>query len=274
MSQTVRESARSTRERLDRLLLSRGLAESREQAARLVLAGLVLVDGRPADKAGRLVDSGASLEVKARPPFVSRGGEKLAHALRAFGISPAGRTCLDVGASTGGFTHCLLSRGAARVYAVDVGEGQLDARLRTDPRVLVMEKTNARRLTREVFSVKPDLATADVAFISLTAILPAIMGVLADPADVVALVKPQFEVGKGRVGKGGVVRNPAQHRAVLERLTRHAIRSGWGVLGLTVSPLRGPKGNREFFLHLRAQGRTVNELDSLIEHLTLGGPPS
>lgn len=260
--------AKSSRERLDCLLVSRGLTQSREQAVRLILAGSVLVDGKQVDKAGRLVDQRASVEIKTRPPFVSRGGEKLAHALQAFRISVSGRTCLDVGASTGGFTHCLVSLGAVRVYAVDVGTGQLDVRLRADPRVVVMEKTNARALTTAAFPVAPDLATMDVSFISLEKVLPAVMGVLADPAEAVMLVKPQFEVGKGQVGKGGVVREPDQHRAVLGRLARFAILHGWHVLGVMASPLLGPKGNREFFLHLSRQGRTAAELDALIARVT------
>lgn len=264
MRTAAKAPAKGGRERLDCLLVSRGLTESREQAARLILAGSVLVDGKPVDKAGRLVDLRASVEIKTRPRFVSRGGEKLDHALQAFGISVSGRTCLDVGASTGGFTHCLISGGAARVYAVDVGAGQLDARLRADPRVVVMEKTNARRLSAAAFPVAPDLASLDVSFISLEKVLPAVMGVMADPAEAVVLVKPQFEVGKGQVGKGGVVREPAQHRAVLGRLARFAILHGWHVLGLTASPLTGPKGNREFLLYLSRHGRTVTELDALI----------
>ncbi|MBI2153478.1 MAG: TlyA family RNA methyltransferase [Candidatus Rokubacteria bacterium] len=266
----MRTAAARSRERLDRLLVARGLAPSREQAARLILAGRVFVDARRVDKAGRQVDVGAAVEVKARPPYVSRGGEKLAHALDAFGISVAGRTCLDVGASTGGFTHCLLSRGAARVYAVDVGRGQLDAGLRADPRVMLMEKTNARTLIAAAFPVEPDLATVDVAFISLEKVLPAVMGVLANPGEAVLLVKPQFEVGRGLVGKGGVVRDPVRHRAVLGRLARFAILHGWHVLGLAASPLTGPKGNREFFLYLSRGGRTVPELDALIAKVTEG----
>ncbi len=264
----MRAAPARARERLDRLLVERGLAPSREQAARLILAGRVFVDGERVDKAGRQVGASAVVEVKARPPYVSRGGEKLAHALEAFGISVAGRTCLDVGASTGGFTHCLLSRGAARVYAVDVGKGQLDASLRADPRVMLMEKTNARSLAAAAFPLEPDLATVDVAFISLEKVLPAVMGVLADPAEAVLLVKPQFEVGKGLVGKGGVVRDPAQRRAVLGRLARFAILHGWHVLGLAASPLTGPKGNREFLLYLSRRGRTVAELDGLIARVT------
>jgi len=261
---------KSSRERLDCLLVSRGLTQSREQAVRLILAGSVLVDGKQVDKAGRLVDLRASVEIKTCPPFVSRGGEKLAYALEAFGVSVSGRTCLDAGASTGGFTHCLVSRGAARVYAVDVGAGQLDPRLRADPRVVAMEKLNARFLTAAAFPTPPDLATLDVSFISLERVLPAVMGVLDDPGEAVMLVKPQFEVGKGRIGKGGVVREPDQHRAVLERLARFAILRGWHVLGVLASPLTGPKGNREFFLHLSRHGRTVAELDALIARVTQG----
>lgn len=264
----------SGRERLDRLLVARGLAQSREQAARLILAGRVFVDGQRVDKAGRPVGAGAAVEITARPPFVSRGGEKLAHALEAFGISVAGRTCLDVGASTGGFTHCLLSRGAARVYAVDVGKGQLDAGLRADPRVVLMEKTNARTLTPALFPLEPDLATVDVAFISLEKVLRAVMGALADPGEAVLLVKPQFEVGKGQVGKGGVVRDPTRHQAVLGRLARFAILHGWHVLGLAASPLTGPKGNREFLLYLSRHGRTVSELDTLIARVSEGANAS
>ena len=270
MKTAAKAPAKRVRERLDCLLVSRGLTASREQAQRLILAGSVLVDGKQVDKAGRLVDLRASVEIKARPPFVSRGGEKLAHALQAFGITVSGRACLDVGASTGGFTHCLISQGAARVYAVDVGAGQLDARLRADPRVVVMEKTNARRLTAAVFPVPPDLATMDVSFISLEKVLPAVMGALADPAEAVVLVKPQFEVGKGQVGKGGVVREPAQHQAVLGKLARFVILHGWHILGLTASPLAGAKGNLEFFFYVSRHGRTVAELDSLIARVAGG----
>lgn len=270
MNPVMKAPVGDRRERLDRILLARGLADSREQAARLIMAGLVFVDGRRVDKSGQRVKVSASLEVKARPPFVSRGGEKLAHALDTFGISVAGRICVDVGASTGGFTHCLLSRGAQRVYAVDVGVGQLDARLRADPRVVIMERTNARTLSADLFPVKPDCATVDVSFISLEKVLPAIRAALRDPAEVLALVKPQFEVGKGRVGRGGVVRDPAQHQAVLWRLVRFVIAQGWQVQGLTASPLRGPKGNREFVLYLSSRGDPVPDLHSRITEVVAG----
>ena len=255
----------AARVRIDRLLVERGLVESREQAARLILAGEVLVDGKRVSKAGALVARDAGVELQGRSPFVSRGGEKLAHALDAFQMKAAGRVCLDVGASTGGFTDCLLQRGAARVYAVDVGVGQLDAKLRKDPRVVVMEKTNARALDPRIFGEQPTFAVIDVAFISLEKVLPSVFGVLAPRGEVIALVKPQFEVGREAVGKGGVVRDPALHRQAVARLARYAVLRGWHVLGVTASPLRGPKGNREFFLHCSSHGRTVSDLESMID---------
>jgi len=255
----------AARVRIDRLLVERGLVESREQAARLILAGEVLVDGKRVSKAGALVARDAGVELQGRSPFESRGGEKLAHALDAFQMKAAGRVCLDVGASTGGFTDCLLQRGAARVYAVDVGVGQLDAKLRKDPRVVVMEKTNARALDPRIFGEQPTLAVIDVAFISLEKVLPSVFGVLAPRGEVIALVKPQFEVGREAVGKGGVVRDPALHRQAVARLARYAVLRSWHVLGVTASPLRGPKGNREFFLHCSSHGRTASDLESMID---------
>jgi len=201
--------------RLDRLLVEKGLLDSREKALRAIMAGDVLVDGQRADKAGALVSTEAEIELKGRSPFVSRGGEKLSHALEHFGTNVKGRICVDVGASTGGFTDCLLQRGASMVYAVDVGSGQLDDKLRKDARVVVMEHTNARTLDPRLFGDQPTLAVVDVAFISLEKVLPAIFNVLAPRSEVVALVKPQFEAGREHVGKGGVVRDPAQHRAVV-----------------------------------------------------------
>jgi 23S rRNA (cytidine1920-2'-O)/16S rRNA (cytidine1409-2'-O)-methyltransferase len=252
------------RVRIDRLLVERGLAESRERAVRLIMAGAVWVDGDRVEKASALIATDAGLEVVARSPYVSRGGEKLAHALDHFRVEVTERICIDVGASTGGFTDCLLQRGAARVYAVDVGKGQLDARLRRDPRVVLMEGSNARTLDPRVFSEAPSLAVIDVSFISLEKILPAAMGTLSTGGELVALVKPQFEVGRGAVGKGGVVREPAQHQAVVSRLARYAVLRGWHVLGVTASPLRGPKGNREFFLHVSRRGRTPVDLETMI----------
>jgi 23S rRNA (cytidine1920-2'-O)/16S rRNA (cytidine1409-2'-O)-methyltransferase len=262
-----------TKLRLDVALVERGLVESREKAARFILAGDVLVDGLRVDKAGALVAPGARLELVARPRFVSRGGDKLAHALATFAIAPRGRVAIDVGASTGGFTHCLLEQGAVKVYAVDVGHGQLDAKLRADGRVVVMEKTNARSLPVDSFPESPELATVDVSFISLEKVLPSVFGVLTLQGEAVVLVKPQFEVGKGQVGKGGVVRDGSHHRAVIARVARFAVLHGWHVRGVTASPLKGPKGNREFFLLLTKAGRTLPELDALITKVTAEEPP-
>ena len=265
-------ASRLAKSRLDALLVERGLAPSRDKASRLVLAGAVQVDGRRVDKGGTLVDARARLEVVQRERYVSRGGDKLAHALAIFGVVPAGRICVDVGASTGGFTHCLLEGGAKRVYAVDVGQGQLDPTLRADGRVVVMERTNARQLSVESFPELPQIATVDVSFISLEKVLPAVQSVLSFDGEALVLVKPQFEVGKGQVGKGGVVRDASQHRAVLERLARYAILHGWHVRNATASPLKGPKGNREFFLHLALTGRTSAELGPTIERVTAEEP--
>jgi 23S rRNA (cytidine1920-2'-O)/16S rRNA (cytidine1409-2'-O)-methyltransferase len=250
--------------RIDRLVVDKGLTESREKAVRHILAGEVFVEGVRVDKAGALVAQTAKIEVRGGSRYVSRGGEKLIHALAHFRVTVAGRVCLDVGASTGGFTDCLLQRGATRVYAVDVGTGQLDARLRNDARVVVMEHTNARTLDPRLFDEQPTLGVVDVAFISLEKVLPAIFGVLASRCELLALVKPQFEVGKKEVGKGGIVRDPVQHRATVRRLARFSVLRGWHVLGVTSSPLRGAKGNREFFLHLSTQGRTASDLETMI----------
>ncbi len=201
--------ARPVKLRLDLLLVERALAPSREKAARLILAGSVMVDGQRVDKAGTPIDTRARVEVVSREKYVSRGGDKLDHAIATFGIAPAGRICLDVGASTGGFTHCLLEAGAKRVYAVDVGQGQLDPSLRADGRVVVMERTNARQLSVESFPELPQVATVDVSFISLEKVLPAVQSVLSFDGEAVILVKPQFEVGKGQVGKGGSCAIPA-----------------------------------------------------------------
>jgi 23S rRNA (cytidine1920-2'-O)/16S rRNA (cytidine1409-2'-O)-methyltransferase len=258
---TGRAPARS---RIDRLLVDRGLVDSREKASRLILAGEVLVDGERVDKAGAMIPTSAQIEIRERSPFVGRGGEKLARALTDLRIDPRGRICMDVGASTGGFTDCLLQRGAARVYAVDVGTGQLDPKIRRDPRVIVMERMNARTLDPRLFEQKPSLAVVDVSFISLEKVLPAVFNVLTPRGEIVALAKPQFEVGRQAVGKGGVVRDPALHRAVITRLARYAVLRGWHVFGVTASVLRGAKGNREFFLHLANHGRTPADLEGMI----------
>jgi 23S rRNA (cytidine1920-2'-O)/16S rRNA (cytidine1409-2'-O)-methyltransferase len=231
------------KKRADVLLVERGLAESRSQAQALVLAGLVPGVQKP----GQQLDEAAELTVEQPPRFVSRGGEKLAHALEAFRVDPAGRHCLDLGASTGGFTDCLLQAGAARVIALDVGYGQLHPRLRADPRVTVLERVNARHLTELPF--EPDLVACDVSFISVTTVLPVVLRLCAPSVELLVLVKPQFEAGRADVPKG-VVRDPAVHRAVLRDVVSAA--AGWGlaVCGVVDSGLPGPKGNREFFLHL------------------------
>lgn len=230
----------------------RGLAATRERARALILAGQVKVNGTVVSKAGTPVADDASIElVTPDHPYVGRGGIKLAHALDVFGIEATGRHALDVGASTGGFTDVLLQRGAASVVAVDVGHGQLDWRLRNDSRVIVREGVNARVLSRTDVPHAVDLVTIDVAFISLRHIFPALPPVLASAADVVALVKPQFEAGRDQVGKGGIVTDPAVHGAVVAQVTHAAIESGFSRVAMTPSPITGAEGNREFFLHLR-----------------------
>lgn len=233
------------RERLDRILVYHGLAESREQAGRLILAGAVRVDGVLVDKQAKLVSPNARIEVVSAEPYVSRGGVKLAAALEAFKIDPAGLVAMDVGASTGGFTDCLLQQGARRVYAVDVGYGQLDWRLRQDPRVVVLERCNIRYLNASAVPDPIDLATIDVSFISLSLVLPSVVSFLKKPSRVVALIKPQFEVGRGQVGRGGVVRDESQRRAVTEKIVHCAKELGLVCIGTIDSPIRGPKGNRE-----------------------------
>lgn len=235
--------------RLDVLMVERGLAESRSAAQRLVMAGLVRVGGQAASKPATLVEAASTVTVVARPRYVSRGGEKLAAALAAFVISPSARVCADVGASTGGFTDCLLQHGASRVYAIDVGHGILHWRLRHDPRVILMERTNARNLT--ALPEQVSLLTVDVSFISLRLILPRAAAWLATQADVVALIKPQFEAGREAVRKGGVVRDAGVHRRVLEEVLAAAAGLGLGPRGLIRSPLRGPKGNVEFLVWCR-----------------------
>ncbi len=250
----------SVRERLDRALVTRGLAESREQASRLILAGAVKVDGMLADKQARLVSAGAKIEVSLKEaPFVSRGGGKLAAALEAFSVDPRELVALDVGVSTGGFTDCLLQRGVRRVYAVDVGYGQLDWRLRQDERVVVLERQNIRYLKKSLVPDPIDLAVIDVSFISLTIVLPCVIHFLAQEAWVIALVKPQFEVGRGQVGRGGIVRNDQQRRAVTDKVLACADQLGLRRVGVLDSPVLGQKGNREVLVGLQ---RTAKRLSS------------
>ena len=245
---------RISKVRLDIALVNRGLAPSRERARALILAGHVRVNGQVVSKAGTPVAADARIELAtADHPYVGRGGVKLAGALNAFGIDPAGRRALDIGASTGGFTDVLLQRGAVSVIALDVGHGQLDWRLRNDPRVLVREGVNARALSRDDVPYAPDLVTIDVAFISLRHILPPLPALLAANADVVALVKPQFEAGRDEVGKHGLVADPAVHEAVLARVTEAAALAGFERLAMAPSAITGATGNQEFFLHLRSR---------------------
>jgi len=236
------------RQRIDQLLVERGLAESRQKAQALILAGQVLVNGEKAAKAGHAVAPDAKLEVLLPLRYVSRGGLKLEGALKHFGIDVTGKVCLDVGSSTGGFTDCLLQHGAARVYAIDVGKGQLDWKLRNDPRVVLHEQVNARYLTTEQVPEPAGFAVCDVSFISVTRILPVLPPLLTGTAEVVILIKPQFEVGKGQVGKGGIVRDPELHQSACNKVEEAAQRLGFRT-AIMESPILGAEGNKEFLLH-------------------------
>jgi 23S rRNA (cytidine1920-2'-O)/16S rRNA (cytidine1409-2'-O)-methyltransferase len=238
------------KQRLDVLLVQRGLADSREKAQALILAGHVLVDGNKAEKAGHAVPLDARIEILEQPRYVGRGGLKLEAALDHFAVSVQGKTCLDIGSSTGGFTDCLLQHGAARVYAIDVGTGQLDWKLRNDPRVVVREQFNARFLSRTEVPEPIDLAVADVSFISITMILPAFSNVLANNADMVILVKPQFELEKHQVTKGGIIRDPALHRQACQRV-EEAVRALGFRTEIIPCPILGAEGNQEFLLYAR-----------------------
>jgi 23S rRNA (cytidine1920-2'-O)/16S rRNA (cytidine1409-2'-O)-methyltransferase len=238
-------------DRLDQWLVAHGHAVTRREAQAAIMAGLVTVDGHVADKPGRRITPRMQVAVQRREdPYASRGGAKLAHALAVFGIDVRGKVAIDLGASSGGFTDCLLRAGAARVYAVDVGRGQLSWRLRTDPRVVVLEGRNARTLTRDDTGGTRDIVTADLAFISLRLLWNPIAGLIAAGGSVIALVKPQFEAGREKVGRGGVVRDPAVHREVLHSVLEAAAASGLAAVGLTPSPILGPAGNIEFLVHL------------------------
>jgi 23S rRNA (cytidine1920-2'-O)/16S rRNA (cytidine1409-2'-O)-methyltransferase len=243
--------------RLDALLVDRGLFESRSRAAAAVIAGSVRLgsDGRRAAKPGQMVGDDVAVAIDAPPPYVSRGGIKLANALDALGLEVEGRHCLDVGASTGGFTDCLLQRGAERVVALDVAYGELHWSLRTHERVTVIERTNARELEPDALPYRPDLVVADVSFISLTKVLPAVLRCAAPAFDCLAMVKPQFEVGRERLGRGGVVRSAEHRRAAVATVARLAAEDGWSVLGFASSRLPGPAGNRETFAWIGEPGR-------------------
>ena len=236
-------------QRLDMALVERGLAESRAKAQRLIYAGQVRIGGQPAAKPSQQIHSDLAITVTAQPRFVSRGGDKLEHALNFFGISVSGKTCLDTGASTGGFTDCLLQRGARKVFAVDVGQGQLHWKLLKDPRVIVMDKTNARYLTGELFSGKPQLAVVDVSFISLTKVLPAVINALIPGGIIIALVKPQFEAERSE-NQRGVVKDPEVRQRVLEKIKQFGTQNlALEFKAVCESPLKGPAGNVEFFIY-------------------------
>lgn len=250
------------KERLDVLLVSLGLAESRAKAQATIMAGEVYVNGQKADKSGMEVDITSNIEVRGSAcPYVSRGGLKLEKALKNFGVDPTGYVCSDSGASTGGFTDCLLQQGASKVFAIDVGYGQLAWKIRNDPRVVVMERTNIRYVTHEQIPEEMDVAVADLSFISLRLILGAVGALLKPEGEMVCLVKPQFEAGKDKVGKKGVVRDPAVHAEVLREFLRYAPECGFGVRGLDFSPIRGPEGNIEYLAWLKKGAESIPEPD-------------
>lgn len=265
------------KKRLDCLVFDRGIAESREKAKVLIMTGNVYVDGQRADKPGTTYPADAAVELRGKKlPYVSRGGLKLQKAMRVFPITLEGKTTMDVGASTGGFTDCMLQNGAKKVYSVDVGYGQLAWKLRTDPRVVILERTNARYLTREQVPEPVDFFSVDVSFISLRLILPAVRPLLAEDAEAVCLIKPQFEAGREKVGKKGVVRDRSVHREVVESIAGFAVGNGFSVLGLTFSPVKGPEGNIEYLLYLKKSESPSSvpvDAASVVErsHLELNG---
>ena len=243
--------------RLDMLVLEKGFAESREKARALIMAGLVFVQNQRVDKSGTMVDIQAEIEVRGEVcPYVSRGGLKLEKALTVFSIKVADKVCVDLGASTGGFTDCLLQAGAKLVHAIDVGYGQLDFRLRQNPRVIVRERENVRYITAQQFEEKPSLAVMDLSFISLKLVLPAVFEVLTEAGEAICLVKPQFEAGKGEVGKNGIVKDPKVHEQVLVNFVQSVEEIGFGLLGLSFSPICGAKGNIEYLAYLKKQAST------------------
>lgn len=275
-------AAARSRRRLDVLLVELGLFSTRSQAAAAILAGEVLVAGAAEYKAGRQVAPDIAIEMVEKSRYVSRGGYKLEHALKTFDADVAGKIALDAGASTGGFSDCLLQHGAARVIAVDVGYGQFDWKLRQDPRVDVIERCNVRHLDCGKLPAAPEVATFDLSFISLKKVLPAVIACLAPGFEIIALIKPQFEAGKGKVGKGGVVRDPQVHRGVLRDIWGFSEQSGLQVKGLTQSPVKGPKGNIEFLIYLTGGAapdgagagiKSTGSLDKelIIDKLTTGG---
>jgi 23S rRNA (cytidine1920-2'-O)/16S rRNA (cytidine1409-2'-O)-methyltransferase len=255
------------KERLDVLLVQRGLAASREKAKAVIMAGNVLVDGQREDKAGTMFDDKVEITVKgSQLRYVSRGGLKLEKAMSHFDVTPQDKVCMDIGASTGGFTDCMLQNGAVRVYAVDVGHGQLDWRLRNDPRVVCMEKTNIRYVTPADIGEPIELASVDVSFISLTKVLLPARELLSPQGEMVCLIKPQFEAGREKVGKKGVVRDPAVHEEVIEMVTQYALSIGFDVLALEFSPIKGPEGNIEYLVHIRKTDAPAVRSDAVSVH--------
>ena len=249
------------KERLDLLLVEKGLAPSREKAKAVIMAGIVYVDGQKADKAGEMVPREADIQVRGNAlPYVSRGGLKLEKAMQEFPIRLEGAVCADIGASTGGFTDCMLQNGAAKVYAIDVGYGQLAWSLRSDPRVVNLERTNIRYVTREQVPQELDFFSVDVSFISLRLVLPVAFSLLKEGGQGVCLIKPQFEAGRELVGKKGVVRDPSTHRMVIEKAAAFARETGFDLLGLSYSPIKGPEGNIEYLLYLQ-KGTGKSALD-------------
>lgn len=265
-----------SKQRIDLMMLEQGLAESREKARALIMSGEVFVDGQRVDKPGTSIAVDAKIEVRGNPcPYVSRGGLKLEKALRFFGVDPTGYVCSDSGASTGGFTDCLLQQGAKKVFAIDVGYGQLAWKIRNDPRVVTMERTNIRYVTPEQLGEPLDLSVVDVSFISLKLVLPVILQLLKPEGQVLCLIKPQFEAGKEKVGKKGVVRDPAVHLEVLQNFVKTVAEIGFTIRNLTFSPVKGPEGNIEFLAHLTAGNAesSIPDLALLVEqaHQTLKG---
>ena len=243
------------KKRLDILVYEKGFAESREKAKAIIMAGQVYVDNQKADKCGASYDENAAVEVRGNTlPYVSRGGLKLEKAIANFGLDLTGKTCMDIGASTGGFTDCMLQNGAAKVYAIDVGYGQLAWKLRTDERVVNLERTNMRKVTREQVPDEIGFFSVDVSFISLKLILPVARELMAENAEAVCLIKPQFEAGREKVGKKGVVRDPAVHAEVVQGICDFVLQNGFDILHLDFSPIKGPEGNIEYLIHLRRSG--------------------
>ena len=258
----------SNKTRLDVLLTERGLLDSRQKAQATIMSGIVFVNGQRVDKVGTAVSNDALIEIRGTTlPYVSRGGLKLEKAMQTFSLTLTGKICADIGASTGGFTDCMLQNGAKKVYAVDVGYGQLDWKLRNDARVVCMERTNARYLTHEEIPEELDFASVDVSFISLKLIFPALYGLLREGGEIACLIKPQFEAGREKVGKKGVVRDPAVHLEVLEHFLIHAKENHFTVLGITYSPIRGPEGNIEYlgFLRKSEEPDAAVDLQAIVE---------